>query len=56
MTVLDGGNVSDRDGLTLLNLGERNDRSGLVVLDGRDLTLLRGGDGGLLSGLVRALR
>ncbi len=55
VTVLDGGNVSNGPGLTLLDLGGQNDRRGPTVLDGRGLTVLRGGSGGLLSNLLHAL-
>jgi hypothetical protein len=55
---LDGGNMSGDRGLTLLdvNLGGRDDRSGVTLLDGRELTVLHDRDsGGLLSSLLRAL-
>lgn len=61
VTLLDGANASVGPGLTVLDLGGINDgqlnvRRGLTVLDGRGLTVLRtGGDGGLLSELLRSL-
>ncbi|MGH3549636.1 MAG: Ig-like domain-containing protein [Pseudonocardiaceae bacterium] len=61
VTLLDGGNAGAGPGLTVLDLGgvndsRLNDRRGLTVLDGRGLTVLRtGGDGGLLSNLLRGL-